>query len=137
MANCFSINTSILKSPLEKKQAAHSSVTQRKVATHQLRNTDCIEHLLGLRFLLPLVLFLHGGFGHLALQDLLPLFVHVALHPGKGVVPDLTQVRLQALLLRIVCANDLAKKESLTFLLCRKVRAPTVLQLYIVALILI
>lgn len=49
------------------------------------------------------MLLLHGCLGHLALQDLLPLLVHVALHAGEGVVPHLAQVGLQALLLGVVC----------------------------------
>lgn len=52
---------------------------------------------------LSLVLLLGRGLRHLALQDLLPLLVHVALHAGEGVVPHLAQVRLQVLLLRVVC----------------------------------
>lgn len=50
------------------------------------------------------MLLLGRRLGHLALQDLLPLLVHVALHAGEGVVPHLAQVRLQVLLLRVVCA---------------------------------
>lgn len=52
---------------------------------------------------LSLVLLLGRGLRHLALQDLLPLLVHVALHAGEGVVPHLAQVRLQVLLLRVIC----------------------------------
>lgn len=54
-------------------------------------------------FLLPQVLFLHGRLRHLALQDQFPLFVHISLHPGKGVISHLTQIRIQVVLLRIVC----------------------------------
>lgn len=49
------------------------------------------------------MLLLHGCLGHLALQDLLPLLVHVALHAGEGVGAHLAQVGLQVLLLRGVC----------------------------------
>lgn len=52
---------------------------------------------------LSLMLLLRGCLGHLALQDLLPLLVHVALHAGEGVVPHLAQVGLQVLLLGVVC----------------------------------
>lgn len=54
---------------------------------------------------LSLVLLLHRCLRHLALQDLLPLLVHVGLHAGKGVVPHLTQVQFQVLL-RVVCKHN-------------------------------
>lgn len=66
--------------------------------THYLSHRDFMSYFIFCNclncsgFLLALVLLLHGGLGHLALQNLFPLFVHVALHPSEGVVPHLTQV---------------------------------------------
>jgi hypothetical protein len=41
---------------------------------------------------LSLVLFVDGCVRQLALQDEFALFVHISLHPGKRMIPHLTQV---------------------------------------------